>query len=123
MKNKKTLSISEARKNIFDMAEEVQKPGVFYTLTENGVPKAILLGAEQFDNLLDDLDIYSDPGLLQRIQRAEREFREGDYVTLEELKKELGYVEQGAVLVRERSAAPYNPRPKRGRKKSKKIEP
>jgi len=50
MKNKKTLSISEARKNIFDIAEEVQKPGVFYTLTEKGLPKAVVLSAEQFDS-------------------------------------------------------------------------
>jgi len=120
MNNKKTLSISEARKNIYDIAEDVQKPGVFYTLTEKGLPKAVLLSAEQFDNLLDDLDIYSDPGLLERIQEAEEDIRRGDYVTLEALKKELGYVEQGAIMVRERGAEPYLPKPKRVRKKIKK---
>jgi prevent-host-death family protein len=107
MKNKKTLSISEARKNIYDIAEDVQKPGVFYTITEKGAPKAVLLSAESFDNLLDDLDMYSDPGLMKRIKQAEEEYRRGDYLTWEELKKELGYVEQGPIMVRERGGNIY----------------
>jgi antitoxin YefM len=111
MKNKKTLSISEARKNIFEIAEEVQKPGAYYTLTEKGKPKAVILSADGFDNLLDDLDLMSDPGLMDRIRRSEEEIKKGEYVTWEELKKELGLVEQEAIMVRDA--------PKKGKKKTK----
>jgi prevent-host-death family protein len=119
MKNKKFVSISEARKNIFEMAEEVQKPGIFFTLTEKGVPKAVLLSYDQFDDLLDDLDLYSDPGLQKRIQKAQREINSGNYVTLEELKKELGYVENEVIMVKERNGARYAPRPKSKKKSPK----
>lgn len=51
MKTKTTISISQARKNIFSIAEEVQVSEVYYTLTERGRPKAVVLSAEGFEKL------------------------------------------------------------------------
>ena len=53
MKTKTTLSISDARKNIFEIIDEVQKPNVYYTLTERGKPRAVVLSAEKFEYLAD----------------------------------------------------------------------
>ncbi len=65
MKTKNTLSVSEARKNIFEIIDEIQKPNVYYTLTERGKPRAVILSAEKFEYLADErsrelLKIYSD---------------------------------------------------------------
>jgi len=51
MKIKTILPITEARKNIFNLAEEAQKSGAHYTLTEHGHPKIVLLSAEKFEAL------------------------------------------------------------------------
>lgn len=51
MKTNTTLPITEARKNIFNIAEEVQKENVYYTLTEFGKPKMVLLSAKKFEIL------------------------------------------------------------------------
>jgi prevent-host-death family protein len=51
MKIKNTLPISEARKNIFSIAKEIQKSEVYYTLTEKGRPKVVMLSAEKFESL------------------------------------------------------------------------
>lgn len=107
MTSKRTISISEARKRIFDIAEEVQKPNHYYTFTENGKPKAVLMSADEFDSLMEDYELLCDPGFQKRIQQAEEEYRRGDYVTLDELEKELGYVKDRASLVRENSKKPY----------------
>lgn len=53
MKTKTTLSVSEARKNIFEIIDKVQKPNVYYTLTERGKPKAVILSTEKFEYLVD----------------------------------------------------------------------
>ncbi len=107
MKNKKTLSISDARKNIYDIAEDVQKPGVFFTLTEKGVPKVVILSAEEFDNLMEDLEMMSDPESLANIKKAEEEYARGEYIDWEDLKKELGLVNYSAVMVKEKPGTPY----------------
>ncbi len=49
-----------------------------------------MLAYEQFDDLLDDLEIYSDPNLLKEIKEAEAEIARGEYSTWEEVKRELG---------------------------------
>ncbi len=51
MKTKNTLSVSEGRKNIFSIVDEVQKPNIYYTLTERGKPKAVIVSAEKFEYL------------------------------------------------------------------------
>jgi antitoxin YefM len=106
MDSKHTISISEARKRIFEIANEVQKPDTHYMLTENGKPKAVILSAEEFENLLDDLDILSDPDLLKDIETNERAIAEGDYITWEDLKKELHEVD-APMLVREKATRKY----------------
>lgn len=91
MRTKTTISISEARKRIFDIAEEVQKPGVHYTFTDKGKPKTVMMSFDEFDSLMETLEIMSDPELMRDIRKAEKEYASGEYVTLDELKKELGY--------------------------------
>ncbi|KKP32346.1 MAG: hypothetical protein A2360_01420 [Candidatus Staskawiczbacteria bacterium RIFOXYB1_FULL_32_11] len=91
MNSKTIISISEARRRIFDLAEEVQKPSTYYTLTENGRAKAVLMSAEKFDSMMEDLEILSNPKIMTNIKEAEEQIKRGEYVTLDELKKELGY--------------------------------
>ena len=115
MDTKHTISISEARKRIFEIADEVQQPDTHYVLTENGKPKAVILSAEEFEDLLDNLDILSDPDLLKEIEEAEQQYKKGEYVTWDELKQELG-VGQEELVVRDKGKERYRA-VARGRKK------
>ena len=90
MESKRTIPITEARKRIFEIVGDVQKPDTYYILTEKGRPKAVVLSAEGFEDLLDDLDIYSDPNLQKEIEAAEKEYKKGDYISWDELKQQLG---------------------------------
>ena len=86
-----TISITEARKRIFEIADEVQVPGVHYTLTEKGRPRAVVMSPEEYEGLLETLDILSeDPTILKDLKESERQIKRGEYVTLEELEKEYG---------------------------------
>ena len=117
MNIKRIISISEARKRIFDIAEEVQKPNNFYTFTENGKPKAVLMSANEFGSLMEDYELLCDPGFQKRIQDAEKEIARGDYVTLDELKRELGYAESGASQVADRGTRAYGTKKGRGKQR------
>jgi antitoxin YefM len=92
MDPKTTISISEARKRIFEIAQEVQKPDNYYTLTEKGRPKAVLMSAQQFSSIMETIEILSDPKILENIKTAEEEFKAGGYIDWEVLKKEIGFV-------------------------------
>ncbi|MBU1102725.1 type II toxin-antitoxin system Phd/YefM family antitoxin [Patescibacteria group bacterium] len=93
MTHKNIIPISEARKNIFKIAEEVQKPSKYYTLTEKGRPKVVLMSAEEFESWRETMEIMREiPDLNERIKKAEEEFKRGDYITLNELLAKKGYV-------------------------------
>jgi prevent-host-death family protein len=93
MRTRTTISLTEARKRIFDIAEEVQKPGVYYTFTENGRPKAVVMSANEFESWAETLEVSHDfPDLEKDTRKAEGEFEKGDYLTLEELLNKEGFV-------------------------------
>lgn len=95
MRAKTTLSISEARKKIFQIADEVQKPSVYYTLTQNGRPKVVIMSAEEFESWQETMEIMADPELVAEIKQTEKDFEEGrmeNFISWEEAKKELGYL-------------------------------
>lgn len=93
MNNNTTISISEGRKRIFEIAEDVQKPGTQYTLTENGKPKAVVMSAEEFESWQETLNVMRDfPELKKDIAQAEREYEAGKYITLESLLTREGFI-------------------------------
>lgn len=88
-----TLSISEARKKIFKIAEKVQKPATRYTLTEKGKPKAVIMSAEEFESWQETLEVMREfPDLEKDIKKAEREYRRGNCLTLENVLLREGFV-------------------------------
>ena len=94
MNSKTTIPISEARKKIFLIAEEVQKPDTHYTLTQRGRPKAVIMSADDFDAWQETMEIMSDPELMEEIRQTKEDFEKGrmdKFITLEELTDSLGY--------------------------------
>ncbi|NTU67174.1 MAG: type II toxin-antitoxin system Phd/YefM family antitoxin [Candidatus Moranbacteria bacterium] len=52
MKISNTLPVSSARKKIFAIMKEIKDPKVYYTVTERGIPRAVILSAERFEALM-----------------------------------------------------------------------
>lgn len=95
MNTKNTLSITEARKKIFKIADEVQKGSNYYTLTEKGKPKAVIMSADEFDSWQETMEIMNDPELMKDIKEAKKDIKSGEYKnysTLEEVLAEQGFV-------------------------------
>jgi len=89
IKMKNIISITEARSNIFAIAEKVQKRGNYYTFTENGRPKVVMMSAEEHENLIEDLELMNNPKFMARVRNMEKAFTEGEYVPWGDVKKKL----------------------------------
>jgi len=80
MDSKTTISISEGRKRIFEIAEEVQKPGKQYTLTEKGRAKVAVMSAEERDSLLETVEVLRIfPDLDKHVAQVHRDIKSGAY--------------------------------------------
>jgi len=88
MKANRTLSITEARKKIFKIADEVQKPDVCYMLTENGKAKAVVMSASEYESWRETMEVMMEmPDLKKELNELEDDIRTGkanDYITFEE---------------------------------------
>jgi prevent-host-death family protein len=93
MKTPKILSISDARKNIFKLADEAGKPGNHIVLTENGRPKVVMMSAEEFESWKETLAVTAlFPNLKEDIVAARQAYRMGSYITLDDILAREGYV-------------------------------
>jgi len=88
-----TLPITEARRKIFDIADEAQATGTRFLLTAHGIPKAIVMSVAEFESWVETLEVMEDfPNLEKEIKEAERGLARGNYATLEEVLAEEGFV-------------------------------
>ncbi len=92
---KTTIPISEARKRIFDIADEVQTPNKVYTLTADGVPKAVVMSAEEYESMIETMEVQRlFPDLDKDIAETKEAIRTGAYKkwpTLDDLKRDWGF--------------------------------
>lgn len=111
------ISLTEARRRIFDLAKNVQHPGNHYILTEKGKSKAVILSAKEFENMQSTIEaLTEDPDLTELIAEADEAVRTGDfsnYISFDEFLKTEGYVvaEKGGEYVVQRATK------QRGKKK------
>lgn len=83
------LSITEARKNLFKIADQAQKSSTKFLLTERGKPKAVMMSANEFDSWQETLEITEYfPNLKKDIKEFEKDLKGNklnNYTTLEEI--------------------------------------
>lgn len=107
MDTKRTISITEARKRIFDIAEEVQIPNRVYTITEGGKPKVVIMSAEEYESLVETISVLEEfPDIKKDVAEADEAFRTGEWrkwTTFDDLKREWGM----AVKVAEKPKRKY----------------
>lgn len=85
----KTLPISQAREELTSLVDKANKRLDEYVITVNGSPAAVLMSAAEYECWKETIDILSDPGLMKAIKEGEEDFKKGNFVTFEQLKKEL----------------------------------
>ncbi|MBU6141835.1 type II toxin-antitoxin system prevent-host-death family antitoxin [Patescibacteria group bacterium] len=92
---KTTLPISEARKKIFKISDDVQRPGRHYTLTEKGRPKVVMMSAEEYESMIETMEVERIfPNLDKDIAEVKKAIKTGAYkkwATLDELKRDWGF--------------------------------
>ncbi len=85
----KTIPLAEAKKSLSSIVREVEEKYDRFTITKNGVDKAVILSSEEFDGLLSTLDILSCKEERVAIARAKKQVRSGKTVSLREFKTRL----------------------------------
>jgi PHD/YefM family antitoxin component YafN of YafNO toxin-antitoxin module len=73
----RTIPLSDREPRLSDLADRANEFLERFVLTREGEARAVLLAAEDFDGLLETLEILSDSELVQRLVTAEAELAHG----------------------------------------------
>jgi|SRR3989338_7947654 len=80
MNPKYIISVSEARRTIFNISRNVQAPSTRYLLTEKGKPRMVILSADEYDALVETREALLDiPDLQKLFVDVRRDIKTGNY--------------------------------------------
>ena len=63
-----------------------------FIITKRGKPVALMMSIDDYESLIETLDILADRKLIKRIKEAEIEVRKGNLQPLEVVEREMGIV-------------------------------
>ena len=87
-----TISVRELRPKLSKVIDDIHKKFDRYVITRRGKPEVVMMSIDDYEGLLETLEIESDPELMKRLKKAEEDMKKGKGKSLEQIHKELGIV-------------------------------
>ncbi len=84
----KIVPFSEARSNLTELLDDLEKRHEHVLITRNGRPSAVLLSADEFEALEETLEILQDSDLMEALQRSDKDVKAGRLTSLTDLRRE-----------------------------------
>jgi len=85
----KTIPLAEAKKSLSAIIKDVDEKFDRFAITKNGVEKAVIISSEEFEGLMETLDILSSKEEREAIARAKKQVKTGRTVSLKDFKTRL----------------------------------
>ena len=85
----KYLTIKEAQEKLAELPDRLADE--LAIITKDGKPVMIAMSLEQFESLLETLEIISDREFMAQLREGIKQAEAGETISLEELKAELGF--------------------------------
>jgi antitoxin YefM len=81
----KTISLKEARSRFSTIVDKVDRLSQRYVVTKNGVPKAVVMGAEEFESWVETLELMSNPKAVKALEQGLKEARAGKFKSFKQV--------------------------------------
>jgi prevent-host-death family protein len=86
----KVVPFTEARSRLSELLDEVSARHEHVVLTRNGRPAAVVLSSEEYEALVETLEVLEDDETLGALRESEADVREGRLYPVDEVRRELG---------------------------------
>ncbi|MFQ5904734.1 MAG: type II toxin-antitoxin system Phd/YefM family antitoxin [Candidatus Binatia bacterium] len=85
----KTMSLKELRPGLPKVIEGINGKLDRYIITKRGKPVVVMLSVDDYESLMETLDILADPDAMAGLRRGEQDIQEGRTRSWEEIKRNL----------------------------------
>lgn len=84
-----TVPLAEARQNFSALVDEAISTHQRVLVTRNGVPAIWMIADEDFESIMETLDVLADAAAMNDVAQSRKDSTEGRYVTAAEMEKIL----------------------------------
>ena len=84
-----TLPLADASARLAELADEAHRTHEPIEITENGERSVVLLSADEYDSIMETMEILGDRELMDEIRDAKVEAERDGYFTLEQVTEEM----------------------------------
>lgn len=88
----KNMTLKNLRPKLPQVVKDIDSKMDRFIITKRGKPVAMMMSIDDYETLLETIDILSDTKLAKRIKQAEKDVKAGRVKSLEDIEKELGIV-------------------------------
>jgi prevent-host-death family protein len=88
----KTMSLKELRPQLPKVIKDLDSKMDRFIITKRGKPVAVMMAVDDFEGLVETLEIMSDKKLMRDIKKAQADVKAGRVIPFEKIKKDLGRV-------------------------------
>ena len=79
------LSLTDVRGNLREVVDEIVRTGGEVTITRHGKPVAVLLAHDEYESLVETVNILSDDETMAAIAQSEAEFAAGNFSRIDQI--------------------------------------
>ena len=83
------ISLKELRPGLPGVIRDIDTKLDRYIVTKRGKPVAIILSVDDYEGILETIEILSDKDTVKRIKQAKREIKSGKTISLEALRHKI----------------------------------
>lgn len=86
----KSVTLKTLRPKLPKIINEIDSKMDRFIITKRGRPVALMMSIDDYESLLETLDVLSNTRLMKKIKQAEADVRNGKIESLDKIEKELG---------------------------------
>lgn len=88
LSTKNILPVTSVKRNLMKLLKKVQEEGEPLVITKDGRAAGVLMSGDDYEGLMETLEILSDKQLIKQLKKADQDFRKGRSYSHEQVFKE-----------------------------------
>lgn len=73
----KTLTVTEAKRHFLELVEDIEKMQERVTITKNGIPTTVMMSRDDYDSLIETLEILANPKIMKSLKKSKAQVKKG----------------------------------------------
>jgi prevent-host-death family protein len=84
-----TITLKELRPGLPKVVDGIDKKRERYVVTKHGKPSVVMLSVDDYESLMETLDILIDPHAVKTLKQGEKDLRQGKTKSWQQIKARL----------------------------------